>query len=129
MSLRDTAKLDLSEIMNDEGTGGVPCTITSPVGVSVDFKALHSDIHMAIDPGTGEVVTGRQAHVSVLSSELRLSGFGGIRAIHESDAKPWLVTVSNSDGIEAVFKVIETVPSGSMGLVTLRLGAYEPLED
>jgi hypothetical protein len=125
MPLRDTQLDDLSEIMNDPESGGVPCTITSPSGEIETFNGFHGDIAEAIDPTTGLFISSRQVHVSVIISELIAAGFGDIRGEENEDATPWLVTVVDGNGREATFKVAETKPSNSMGLMPLTLELYD----
>lgn len=134
MPLIDHVSADLSEILNDEDTGGVACTITGPAGDSLPFNVQSADIHMAIDVGTGEIITGRQAHVTVIASELVTAGWwnnadssNDIHAESDTDKKPWLVTVY-TNGKPGTFKVIKTLPSG-LGRITLRLEAYAQLEE
>lgn len=126
---------DFSEILNDEDTGGVACMITSPAGVSLPFNAMHSDIHQPIDLGTGEVVTGRQVHVTVIIGELMAAGFWGnadsddnVHGVVDTNRKPWVVTIVNANGITGAFKVVETHPSESLGRVTLILECYVALK-
>lgn len=113
------------EIFNDSDAGGVPCTITSPTGTSEPFNALHSDIHLSFDPGTGQYISGRQVHMSLILSELASAGFGGICAIADKDSKPWLVTVTDILDNELTLRVVSTHPSYSLGNVSLTLELYE----
>lgn len=125
MSLLDIAHLDLIEIINDTETGGGLCTITSPSGESHEFMALSNDIHLSIDPGTGQYVTGRQSSVAVLISALMAVGFEGIRGIANKSSRPWVVDTVDVNGIPGRFKVSETNPDKSIGLSTLFLELYE----
>ena len=128
MPLRDQALLDIVEIMNDTDTGGVPITITSPAGESLPFNALESDIFLSIDPGTQEMITGRQVHASVLIAELIATGFSDIRGEEDSAKKPWVVQTTDGFGRAWTFKVVETRQVNSRGLMPLILECYEPLE-
>jgi hypothetical protein len=125
MSLRGEAHLDLIEIMNDEETGGDLCTITSPAGNFHTFLVFGNDIHLAIDPGTGQYVTGRQSSISVLISELLAVGFDGIRCIADENSRPWVVDTVDVNGIPGKFKVSESNPDNGSGLNTLFLERYE----
>ena len=125
MSLRGTAHADLIEIMNDTETGGDLCTIISPEGRSENFRTLSNDIHLSIDPGTGETVTGRQCSVAVLISELMAAGFSGIRGIADLKSKPWVVETTDVNGIQGKFKVAEHHPDNSAGLMILFLEIYK----
>lgn len=128
MPLRDQAHRDLIEIMNDPDTGGVPITISNPAGDSLPFNAFESDIHMAIDAGTGEFVTGRQVHVSVLISALIAVGYDSIHGVADTSTKPWAVRYLDVNNRVGNFKVIETNPDNSRGLMPIKLECYEPLE-
>lgn len=87
---------------------------------------FHTDIHQTIDPGTGEVVTGRQASVAVLTNELVDAGFEDIHGVADADSAPWLVMVPDVLGRPGVFKVAETYPDAAMGLIILVLENYTP---
>ena len=125
MSLQAIAHPDLIEIVNDDETGGVDGVITSPAGETEDFKLLSSDIHQAIDPGTGEIVTGRMVSAAVLTSELLTAGFDDIRGVVNSTSRPWLVTFDDVLGRSYTLKVAESYPDNSAGLTPLMLEAYD----
>ena len=124
MGLRDIATADAIEIIQDTVTGGDEIIITSPAGVSEDFLALTNDIHFSIDPETGETVTGRQCSVTVLSSDLVTAGFSEIKGIHDTNSRPWVVQMTDINGVTATFKVVESHPDNTMGLMVLILGEY-----
>lgn len=100
--------------------------VTSPAGVVVSFQVFANDIHLSIDPGTGEVVSGRQATVAVLQNELIDANMQGIRGISDSSQKPWQVAINDINGIPYTFKVVETYPDNGMGLTVLFLEGYKP---
>ncbi len=122
--LRQIAKQDLRDIMSDVTGFLWPCTITNPEGDSVDFDCRSNDIWFKLDPGTGEIVTARQATVTVLTSELADAGFSDICGIAESTSKPWLVTVEDIDGTSAKYKVSETYPDRTLGLMVCILEGW-----
>jgi hypothetical protein len=124
MGLRDIAASDVIEIINDTETGGDEITITSPAGVSETFNALTNDIHFAIDPETGETVTGRQCSATVLSSDLVTAGFTDIKGIPDTNSRPWVVQMTDINGVTASFKVVESHPDNTIGLMILILGEY-----
>ena len=127
MALRDIANADLREIVNDDDTGGVDCVITDPNGATASFKVFYNDIHQSIDPGTGDIVTGRQSTIAVLINELIDEGFDGIEGVVDSDSKPWLVTISDANGVSYTHKVAESYPDNSIGIMVLMLEIWEPL--
>lgn len=124
MGIRETAHEDMLEILHDTEDGGEEITITSPAEVAYSIMARTSDIHLSIDPGTGETVTGRQCFVAVAISDLIARGFEDIRGVAESDSKPWLVDAVDVDGRPGRFKVTEVNPDRTIGLAVLALELY-----
>ncbi|MCK9556234.1 hypothetical protein M0R36_10550 [bacterium] len=100
-------------------------TITAPDGSTAVVLGFTSDIHLSVDPGTGELVSGCKASVSVLISDLEDAGFGAIHSVADSSSRPWLITMADSKGTETVYKVVETNPDRSVGLMLIFLGEYE----
>lgn len=124
MSLRAIANADLKEIVNDPETGGDQCTITAPDESQATFNVLNNDIHLSIDPNTGQMVTGRQATIAVLINELLDEGFEKISGIADKTSRPWVVEIDDVNGISGKFKVIEAVPDSTIGLEVLSLEVY-----
>jgi hypothetical protein len=124
MNLRSLAHSDLIDIMHDTHGGSWPFTITSPGGVTVSFLGWANDIHLSIDPGTDEIVTGRQATVSPMIHDLNIAGFGEIKGVAESDSKPWIVEIDDINGKHGVFKVTSANPDAGIGLTVLFLEEY-----
>jgi hypothetical protein len=127
MGLRDTAAADAIEIINDTIDGGDEIFITSPTGVSETFRALTNDIAISIDPETGLTVSGRQCSAVVATADLAAVGFDGITGVADADAKPWVVLATDVNGVQGTFKVAETRPDNTIGLLTLILEEYVPL--
>ena len=125
MSLRNEAHIDLQDIMHDTDTGGNLCTITSPAGASETFRCFSNDIHLSIDPGTGDVITGRQSTATVLIEDLIEAGFEVIRGIADQNSRPWVMILTDANGISHTFKVTESHPDRGFGLMTLFLELYE----
>jgi hypothetical protein len=122
--LRQIAHEDAQEIMSDTDGFSWPCTVTSPGGLSHDFLCRSTDIHLSIDPGTGEMVSGRHASVVLLMVELSLVGFETICGVADNTGKPWVVAVDNIEGTPGVYRVAETHPDNALGLVVCFLEAY-----
>lgn len=121
MSLAHDAAKDWRDIMNDDIGATWSCTVINQIGVERDFTCRQSDISQQIDPGTNQVMTGRQVEISICLSDLDEAGFGDIRAIERSTEKPWKVRMENIIGVENTFKVIETNPDSSIGNMVIRL--------
>jgi hypothetical protein len=122
--LRQIAHEDVQEIMGDTDGFSWPCTVTSPSGLSHDFLCRSTDIHLSIDPGTGEIVSGRHASVVLLMVELSLVGFETICGVTDNTGKPWVVEVDNIEGTPGTYRVAETHPDNALGLMVCFLEAY-----
>jgi hypothetical protein len=125
MSLRETTHEVLKEIMNDVEVGGDEITITSPAGLSQTFKSFTNDIFQSVDPGTGQIVSGRVCTISVLISELIAIGFDAIRGIPDENSKPWVVETTDVNDRPYKFKICETHPDNGAGLVLCFLEIYQ----
>lgn len=125
MSLRETTHAALKEIMNDAEIGGDVITITSPAGVSHDFKSFTNDIFQSIDPGTGQIISGRVCTVSVLISELIAVEFDTIQGIPDETSRPWVAETTDVNGRTYKFKICETHPDNGAGLVLCFLEVYQ----
>lgn len=128
MSLRAIAEADLATTLESETCGfGWPITITNPAGLALPFVGSSTDISQLIDPDTGQTVSGRLASVTVRMSSLVTAGFAGLpRGIADSTIKPWLVSFDDIGGAAHTFKVAESNPDRTIGVVTLNLEAYTP---
>ncbi len=120
MSLRRIATNDLKTIHTDSVTGfGWPITITAPnAGAVYNITGRNNDIHLAIDPDTGNLVSDRTVSITFVTSLIPET----IKAI--SKGAPWVVTVDNINGVTGVFKVVSSIPDGVLGLTVLMLEAY-----
>lgn len=125
MSLRDLAEADLAFILEDSVTGfGWSITLTDPAGQVGAFTGFSNDIAQAIDPDTGQVVSGRSASVSLRISSLTAGGFGLPRGIADASIKPWLVAFDDINGGAHTFKVQASDPDRTLGVVNCILEAY-----
>jgi hypothetical protein len=127
MGLRVESEAALAETLEDEDLWGWPITITDPSGLSASLTGQSGDIAQVIDPQTGDTISGRLAHCVLRISSLTAAGFTGLpRAIAERASKPWLVVFDDINGAAYTFKVRESNPDRTIGLVTLLLEAYQP---
>ena len=127
MGLRELAESDLAELLEDaDGGFGWPITVTNPDGDTDDFVGFSSDISALIDPDTGQLVSGQQASVTLRISSLDEAGLDIPRNIADSDSKPWLVTFLDLGGNEFTFKVRQSMPDYTLGIVVCILEGYVP---
>lgn len=126
MNLRQLAESDLQFILEDSATGfGWPITLTDPSGVSSPLTGSSNDISQVIDPETGQVVSGRSASVALRVASIFTAGFNSLPVgISDRASKPWLVQFNDINGSSHTFKVIQSNPDRTLGLVTCILEAY-----
>lgn len=126
MNLRLLAEQDLGLIIED-GVGGFgrAITITDPAGTAGAFTGLSDDIAQVIDPDTGTAVSGRLASVAIRIASLYAQGFALPEGIADSAQKPWIVEFEDINGLPYKFKVAQSNPDRSLGVVTLVLEAYK----
>ncbi len=129
MGLRETAEQDLGTIMEDSATGfGRPITLTAPDGTVGLLTGFSDDIAQVIDPDTGQAVSGRLASAAlrIAHIEAKLPGKGLPVGIADAAIKPWLVAFDDINGNSFTFKVAQSNPDRTLGLVTLILEIYTP---
>lgn len=127
MGLREQAALDSIAILNDEDGFAWPITITDPGGTSALLNGFSNDIAETIDPETGMAVSGRLASVALHMRDLAAAGLGIPKAIDDEDSLPWVVTFDDILGVPWTFKVQESNPDRSIGVVTCTLETYNPV--
>lgn len=150
MSLRQLAESDLSVILEDDVYGfGWSIVLTNPSGVSIPLTGFSNDIAQVIDPETGQAVSGRSASCALRMSSITAGGdlvtecnealaqcnepqmeagnvaFGFPQGIADSDSKPWIVTFLDINSSPHRFKVIQSNPDRTLGVLSCLLGLYE----
>jgi len=132
VNLRELAEQDLGVILEDDINGfGWSINLTNPQEIKTDdvidggLKGYSNDISQTIDPETGQVVSGRSASVSIRMSTLLLNGFTLPVGIANTTLKPWLVTFNDINGSSHTFKVAQSNPDRTLGIITLILEFYK----
>ncbi len=121
MSLLTQAELDLAVSIEgpDFGTVVVIRDPTDTDGTGTT-KAQVGDVGQAIDPDTGLAVSGRLIHVAVRQSALVAAGFTTLPVgIADPTAKPWRLQFKPTGGVLQWFKVKESRPDRTLGIVML----------
>lgn len=129
MSLRLQAETDLGYILEgDSGGFRWPISVTDPSGLTAPaLFGFSNDVALAIDPDTGQTVSGRIASVALRISSLQAAGFTTLPiGIHDSAVKPWIVVFDDINGSPYTFKIREGDPDRALGLVTCVLEQYTP---
>lgn len=129
MGLRAQIESDLSFILEDDAAGfGWPITLTAPDLTTALLVGFSTDIGVAIDPQTGQVVSGRSVSVALRISSLVAAGFATLpEGIADSTTAPWVVVFDDVNGNECTFKVAQSEPDRTIGLVLCRLELYKKL--
>lgn len=126
VNLLQQAETDLGAILGDgPGGDGLPITIIDPDGNTDVFNGLCTDISQIIDPDTGIAISGRSATISIRISLLIAAGFDIPVGIADAKGKPWVVEFENVNGVVYKFKVSQSNPDRTIGLVTCLLEAYK----
>lgn len=126
MNLRLQAEADLEFILEDNLAGfGWAITLTDPNGTSSPLTGSPNDISQVVDPETGQVVSGRSASVALRVSSIFEAGFNSLPVgVADSNSKPWLAQFNDINGNSHTFKIIQTNPDRTLGIVTCILEAY-----
>lgn len=124
-NLRTLVERDLAVVLEDRGSGFAwDITVTDPAGLSAGLTGRSSDISQIIDPDTGQTVSGRAASVTLRLSTLTAKGLGLPRSISQETLRPWVVTFNDIGGQPHTFKVIQSNPDRTAGVVVCHLEAY-----
>lgn len=127
MGLRELAERDLGGILEDDVTGfGWRITLTNPAGHTENLVGFSNDIAQTLDPGTGEVISGRLATVNLRLSTLYALGFALPSAVPETDQKPWIVAFDDINGRPYTFIIKNSNPDRALGLLACILEVYVP---
>lgn len=126
-NIRTAAEADLAFTLEDNAGGfGWLVNITDPAGTSADLYGIASEIAELIDPGTGQSVSGRFAKVTLRLKSLDDSALDGWpRGIADETQKPWIFKFNDIRGNLLTYKVIESRPDRTLGVLTCILEGYK----
>lgn len=122
--LREQAEADLAFLVEDPNGFGWPVRVTDPGGAFADMVGLSGNISRLIDPDTGLFVSGNVAHITLRLTTLRTKGLGIPKAIADQSVKPWLITFDDILGKAYTFKVKQSFPDTTIGVVVCILESY-----
>lgn len=131
MNLRDQARQDLAFTLSDDVEGfGWPMVLIDQDGAELPLVGQSGDIAILIDPDTGTAIAGRTAHFALQISQINaaveagtISGFP--EGINEADLKPWKIRFDDLEGATYTFKIVQTFPDRTLGLLSGLLGVYQ----
>ena len=126
MNLRQQAEADLAFILEDKTTGfAFDISLTAPdESVFGPLQGMSGDIGQTLDPDTGQAVSGRQAHVAFRLSTLSALGASLPEGIVDKSIKPWLAAFEDINGQSFTFKIVQTFPDRTLGLMNCLLEGY-----
>ena len=122
MGLREQVEADLVVSVEDPTGFGWDLVLTDPSGITLDLVGLSNDISLAIDPDTGQLVSGRKASVALRMTSLLDIGIP--KGVANPDSKPWLVEFPDILGNYSKFKIAQAHPDRTIGLITCLLENY-----
>ncbi len=124
MSLVDQAAADLAAIFADEQGFGVEVFLTTPDGIRVGVRAFAADVAHLIDPQTGQAVSGRVVSLALpLASLVEWPGLAA--GTVDTDRRPWVVELCDPRGVEHTFRIRETRPDRTLGVLLCFLEPYK----
>jgi hypothetical protein len=121
VGLREQAVLDAQAILENTNEFGVELTVTNPAGASAAVKGYSADVHLLMDPGTGQAVTGRKISCALHMRSLVAAGLDTPVGVSDPSAKPWRVAFADSAGESQIFKVVASEPDRVLGVLVLWL--------
>lgn len=125
MGLRAQAEVDLAATLEAPGDFGESFTLTDPLGFesASQLYGRTGDIGAEIDADTGQLVSGRLATLSARISTLLAAGYSGLPVNVANDlGQPWRVAFGGRS-----YKVKQSMPDRTLGVVTLVLEFWKPL--
>lgn len=120
MSLLEQIRADIKDIISNEDEFGVSITLVSST-VTKTVVGLHTKHHLGIDTD-GNMVNTKNAHIAI--SESNLTGYPVRNAKGEVSMRGHLVLCKDSTGVEKTYKIEQTFPDETVGLIVIILGDY-----
>ena len=121
MSLSNEAASDFASIVRDSTLFGRAVVLTDPEGNEQELTGQWKDISASLDPDTGQLVSCREASVTLVYSDLTEIPTN----TPDQNAKPWQVLVDDVRGDSIRYKVRETIPDRVFGSIVLMLELYD----
>lgn len=126
MGLMDQAKADWQQISSNTDEWGKDIIFTTPDGlITATVAGIHSKHHISIDPGTGGIVNGKNAHISVSEQLLIDANYPVRNSKLEVDFKNHKVEVLDSTDVSKKYVIREWFPDETIGVITCILGDFK----
>ena len=124
MSLRAQAEADLAVTLEALTDFGEPFTLTDPSGFAsaTQLYGAVGDIGMLLDPDTGQAMSGRHATLTARISTLTAAGYTTLpEGKADAATKPWLADFAGVSTASQRYKVAQSFPDRTLGVVTMIL--------
>lgn len=102
----------------------VNITVDNLQGLVVALKGIASKHHLSIDVGNGLPVNSKNTHCSFYEKVLTDAGFVVRNSDKEIAMVGWKITYIDSSENSCVYKINETMPDETLGLIVCYLGDY-----
>jgi hypothetical protein len=123
MGLMDQAKADIKQITSNAEEFGKEITLTAPDDSVATVIGLHTKHHLGVDTD-GNRINTKNAHISVSESLLTDQSYPVRGSDGEVSLKNHKVSVSDSTGTVCTYRIKETYPNESTGLIVCILSDY-----
>lgn len=124
MGLRSQAHTDLIGIVESSEDFGWPIVVVAPGGQELSLTGLHTDHGLTFDLETGLPISGRRAAVALVLQRFTDAGLPEPRAVIDAAGRPWVVRATDIHGTSHLYKIVETMPDRTIGMVTCVLEVY-----
>lgn len=125
MSLLNTIAADIKSITTNSNEFGVSLSFRAPNGTTATVTGLATAHHLGIDPSTGGPVNSKHAHCSFSEAALTDEDYPVRNASDDVAMVGHRVTFTDSAGIERIYRINQTFPDETIGLIVCILGDWE----
>lgn len=127
MDLLSRARSDAKRITTNGNEWGQPVRFKAPGGTEVTINARANKIHVKLD-GDGIPFNSKNASVTFSEQSLSQAGYDSIRSVQskEVDMKNHRVSWTDSTGESFTYRISETFPDETIGLIVAILTDYSP---
>jgi hypothetical protein len=121
MSLVQRAINDIKAITSNKSDWAVGITLVSPTAETITTTGLFTKHHLGVDTD-GNIVNSKNTHISI--SEENLAGYPVRNLKGEVALRGHLATVKDSTGTSKTYKIEQSLPDETIGLIVMILGDY-----
>jgi len=127
MSLRVQAEADLAVTLEASTDFGEPFTLTDPsdFASATQLYGAVGDIGQVLDPDTGQAVSARHATLTARIATLTAAGYTTLpEGKADAGVKPWRVDFAGVSTASQRYKVVQSFPDRTLGVVTMILAFW-----